>query len=113
MIRVDMPLPEQCADCPMGHWIRWGNDSGRLMCAALEFRNGPREGAYIVDDRSKDRPPECPIVGDEMTKCSGCEFGKMVRDLKGKRKIRCTRWTVEVLHDTNWYCAFGKKRGDG
>lgn len=70
MIVVDMPMPQNCEDCPMSYWIRSGEYEGMMMCNALEFRESMklREPAeditknYLVDSRPDKRPEGCPII---------------------------------------------------
>ena len=72
MVRIDMPMPEKCEDCPCSYWIQSGNYEGLMMCQAMEARDRMtlRESAedmvanYLVDERDKNRPDNCPIKED-------------------------------------------------
>ena len=59
MIRVDIPMPRKCYDCPMSYWIMTGPNEGRLMCEAIEYRDGV---VVLVDEKAKKRPENCPII---------------------------------------------------
>ena len=59
MIRVDIPMPRKCYDCPMSYWILTGPNEGRLMCEAIEYRD---HTVVIVDERKQERPDNCPII---------------------------------------------------
>lgn len=58
MILMDIPMPESCEDCPCSYWIRSGEQEGRLMCSAIEFR----EQEIVLVDEGK--PARCPIRGE-------------------------------------------------
>ena len=38
MIKIDIPMPEKCMDCPCSYWIRSGEYEDMLLCNALEFK---------------------------------------------------------------------------
>ncbi|MBO5959311.1 MAG: hypothetical protein J6Q65_04230 [Lentisphaeria bacterium] len=61
MIRIDIPLPETCEECPCSYWIQSGADAGKLMCNALEFAGNPDN---LVEEGAPDRPDGCPIIDD-------------------------------------------------
>ena len=37
MIRIQIPMPKNCLDCPMSYWVRTGKYEGMLMCCAKEM----------------------------------------------------------------------------
>ena len=66
MILVDIPMPENCINCPCSYWIISGDYQGNWMCNAMEFKAG-RSGDYpknisdffvTLEDH---RPENCPI----------------------------------------------------
>ena len=74
MITIDIPMPENCADCPLSYWIQSGNYEGLMMCQAMEARERalvlrePVEditAKYLVDENAEERPGGCPIVAEE------------------------------------------------
>ena len=67
MIVIDMPMPQNCLDCPCSYTIRTGEYEGFMMCNALEFKDtstGFREelSKYFVVEQARHRPENCPIV---------------------------------------------------
>lgn len=65
MIVIDIPMPENCMDCPCSYYIQTGEYEGRMMCNAKEFKanhSGFREelSAYFVVEENH-RPISCPI----------------------------------------------------
>ena len=72
MVLMDMPMPENCEDCPCSYWIQSGNYEGLLMCSVMEFRDRlvfrePGEDImanYLVDDYKDERPLVCPITAE-------------------------------------------------
>ena len=38
MILVDIPMPENCLNCPCSYWIITGEYQGNWMCNAREFK---------------------------------------------------------------------------
>ena len=73
MITIDIPMPENCADCPMSYWIQSGNYEGLMMCQAMEARERalvlrePVEDIttrYLVDEYAEERPAGCPIAAE-------------------------------------------------
>lgn len=72
MVRIDMPMPENCADCPCSYWIQSGSYEGLMMCQAMEARDRMtlRESAgdmtenYLVNEWDENRPINCPIAGE-------------------------------------------------
>ena len=62
MIRVDIPLPDRCAECRMSYFIRTGRRMGQMMCEAIEFRDKAEVDECLVDEFMKKRPEKCPIV---------------------------------------------------
>ena len=79
MIRVDIPMPGNCEDCPFSYIIRTGELEGRMMCNAMEARaialslREPETVVYnpflpedcLVDGFRTNRPDSCPIVEEE------------------------------------------------
>lgn len=63
MILIDIPLPQNCDECPMRHWIENGSYEGMMMCSGLEFResNNLPKGYFIRDQHADERPADCPI----------------------------------------------------
>lgn len=73
MIMIDIPMPENCMDCPMSYWVRSGDYEGMMMCNAMEARDRAlvlREPAeditanYLVEEYAEKRPEKCPIAGE-------------------------------------------------
>ena len=65
MIRIDIPLPECCDECPCSHWIWTGKHKGKLMCNALEFKDKHKNKEhFLVDEMDENRPSNCPIKGE-------------------------------------------------
>lgn len=79
MIAVDIPLPQDCVDCPMSYWKQSGRFEGMLMCEAMESRwldeqkkrdetavdyiRERDEDMFLVDEFGG-RPHRCPIAGE-------------------------------------------------
>ena len=59
MIEIDIPEPKYCEECPCSYYIQTGENEGKLMCNALEFRDA---GNYLVEEMASKRPDKCPIV---------------------------------------------------
>ena len=64
MILIDIPDPETCERCPCSYWIQTGENAGKMMCNAMEFRaqeTGEQfvRESFIVADNP--RPDGCPI----------------------------------------------------
>lgn len=77
MITIDIPMPENCADCPLSYWIQSGNYEGLMMCSAMEARDRalvlrePVEDItanYLVEEYAEKRPEKCPIVSEKQEK---------------------------------------------
>jgi hypothetical protein len=67
MIKIDIPMPEKCMDCPCSYWIRSGEYEDMLLCNALEFKkkaNHIQMRECLVDEYSTRRPKRCPILGE-------------------------------------------------
>ena len=77
MVKIDMPMPKNCDDCPMMYYIRTGVHEGCAMCNAMEARDRYKTETVIMRERGKDltpmyfvdplepeRPEGCPIVGE-------------------------------------------------
>ena len=73
MITIDIPMPENCVDCPLSYWIRTGDYEGMMMCNAMEARDKalvfqePVEditAKYLVNEYAEERPGGCPIVAE-------------------------------------------------
>ena len=67
MIVIDIPMPQNCNDCPCSYQIRSGEYEGYVMCNALEFKDvsdGFRKelNKYFVVEQARHRPESCPIV---------------------------------------------------
>lgn len=65
MIIMDIPMPDCCMACPCSYYIMTGEYAGRLMCNAMEFKDGSsgfREelSRYFVVETDH-RPAGCPI----------------------------------------------------
>lgn len=75
MLKIDMPMPDNCGSCPCSYMILTGEHSGELMCCALEWKDmraaehplSFRE-EWLLDTRNctpqSGRPEKCPIVGE-------------------------------------------------
>ena len=64
MIKVDIPMPDTCAACPMAEF--YGEELTR--CGALVYRNRKTKTetqARLVDEYATRRPKRCPSVGEE------------------------------------------------
>lgn len=77
MIKVDIPMPRNCDDCPFSYLIRSGIYEGHTMCNAMEARTNamvfrepsvtydpfvPHDDDYLIDDYLRTKPDNCPII---------------------------------------------------
>jgi len=77
MVRLDIPMPEDCDECPCSYWIRSGEYEGRMMCTAMEFREkGLEKSWYLVDEAAKGRPENCPMHVDTV------DYTKLMEEMK-------------------------------
>ena len=66
MIVMDIPMPQNCLDCPCSYYVQTGEYEGAMICNAMEFkqnRTGFREEIskfFVVAENY--RPGNCPIV---------------------------------------------------
>ena len=68
MIEIDIPMPENCMDCPCSYWIRSGELEDMMLCNALEFKMRATKTNIkrcLVDEYAAHRPKRCPIVGSK------------------------------------------------
>ena len=52
MIAIDMPMPKNCAECP----LRWTTDENNLC---IPFS---KEGARVLKEHDPTRPDWCPLI---------------------------------------------------
>lgn len=68
MILIDIPMPEQCGECPCSYYIQTGKYEGCMMCNAMEYKNisdgvlPELDGCLVFENGS--RPDGCPIVSE-------------------------------------------------
>ena len=67
MVKIDMPMPECCEQCPCSYWVQFGGHEGELMCEAIEstLLSAGVEDALedsLVEPMQGQRPEQCPIV---------------------------------------------------
>ena len=66
MIVMDIPMPQNCLDCPCSYYVQTGEYEGAMICNAMEFKQnstGFREEIskfFVVAENH--RPENCPIV---------------------------------------------------
>ena len=66
MIVMDIPMPQNCLDCPCSYYIQTGDYAGVMMCNAMEFKSnsagfrGEISKFFVVAENH--RPNSCPIV---------------------------------------------------
>ena len=66
MIVIDIPMPQNCLDCPCSYYVQTGEYEGAMICNAMEFKQnstGFREEIskfFVVAENH--RPDNCPIV---------------------------------------------------
>lgn len=67
MIVIDIPMPENCMECPCAYMVRTGKHEGETICEALE-KKYPYDGfeRHKVDAYARNRPDKCLM----------CELGK-------------------------------------
>ena len=66
MIIIDIPIPRNCEECPCSYWIRSGENEGKMMCNAIEFkcarnRKRNKKPADCIIHGPK-TPDGCPII---------------------------------------------------
>ena len=69
MVKLDIPRPEHCEECPCSYWVKTGEYEGRLMCEAMEYRDifGMKEPvcdyeSYMLEEGAKAPPESCPMT---------------------------------------------------
>ena len=58
MIRIDMPIPRSCLDCPCSYWVQTGPMAGQMICNVMDYLG---HGAVVVDTFDVGRDTKCPI----------------------------------------------------
>lgn len=66
MIRIDIPMPGRCEECPCSYFIRTGPHEGEMMCEAMEV-NGYTAEDSILEYWAAGRPENCPIQKEAET----------------------------------------------
>lgn len=72
MLLVDVPMPPRCLVCPCSYVIQTGDQEGKLMCNALEWKDVVRAAEmplsfreeWLLEWGENSRPEKCPIVGE-------------------------------------------------
>ena len=57
MVRIDMPMPDRCINCPCSYWIQTGQKKGMLMCNIMEYIGEK----YCLVDEHGIKPIDCPM----------------------------------------------------
>ena len=64
MIRIDIPAPKNCEDCPCSYFIQHGEHEGMMLCNVMEIQK-TELALCLVDEWAEERPEECPIIEEE------------------------------------------------
>ena len=71
MLLIDMPMPDNCGNCPCSYMILTGEHSGELMCCAMEWKFVCKMGDSVTEFQQEwvvscngKRPARCPIKGE-------------------------------------------------
>lgn len=61
MIRIDIPAPKNCEDCPCSYFIQHGEYEGMMLCNVMEIQKTDY-ALCLVDEVAEERPEDCPII---------------------------------------------------